>query len=199
MADDGKMNLDVFKIVCKALSRSDSLETMAEHLTQLLVGALEIKGSTLFVLNRDTKELEILASFGLSPTYLNKGPVMADRGICALLEGKPIIVRDVANDERLQYPAEAQEEGIGAIVSICIPFYGEVIGGLRLYHHRTWDISAQDLDYLFIMAEHVGLAMMFTRAVSALQAIEETMAGLPAELMPILGRGQDVRNPTGPA
>jgi len=183
MEGESKLNLDIFKVVCKSLSRSDSLETMAKHLTQLLVGALEIKGSTLFVLNSETKELEILASFGLSSNYLNKGPVMADRGICALFEGKPIIVRDITKDNRLQYPREAKEEGIGAIVSICIPFYDETIGGLRMYHHRPWDISEQDLDYLLIMVEHVGLAMMLMRAVGALQAIHETMADLPVELM----------------
>lgn len=189
MADESKMNLDVFKVVCKALSRSDSLETMAKHLTQLLVGAMEIKGCSIFVLNPDSKELEILASFGLSPNYLNKGPVMVDRGICALYEGKPIIVRDISKDERLQYPGEAKEEGIGAIVSICIPFYEETIGGLRLYHHRPWDISPQDLDYLLIMAEHVGLAMMFTRAIGALQAMDQTMADLPVEFGPLLEKG----------
>ncbi len=189
MGTEHKMNLDIFKVVCKALSRSDNLDTMAKHLTQLLVGALEVKGCTIFVLNPDTKELEILASFGLSPNYLNKGPVMADRGICALWEGKPIIVRDIRKDERLQYPKEAEEEGIGAIVSICIPFYEYTIGGLRLYHHRPWDISDQDLDYLLIMVEHVGLAMMFTRVVGALQSMNETMADLPVELMSLLEKG----------
>lgn len=189
MAAESKINFDIFKVVCKALSQSDSLETMTKHLTQLLVGALEIKGSSVFVLNPDTKEMEVLASFGLSPNYLNKGPVMVDRGICAFFEGKPIIVRDISKDDRLQYPKEAKEEGIGAIVSICIPFYEETIGGLRLYHHRPWDISEQDLDYLLIMVEHVGLAMMFTRVVGALQSMNETMADLPVELDPLLGRG----------
>ncbi len=185
---ENKLNLDIFKVVCKALSRSENLRTMTKHMTQLLVGAMEIKGSTVFVLNPETKKLEVLASFGLSPDYLNKGPVMADRGICAIYEGGPVIVRDVSKDDRLQYPAEARQEGIGAIVSICIPFYEETIGGLRLYHHEQWDISDHDLDYLSIMVEHVGLAMMFTRVVSALQSIEETMGDLPVELDPLLGR-----------
>jgi len=188
MNSENKLNLDIFKVVCKALSRSDNLGTMANHMAQLLVGAMEIKGCTIFVLNPETKELEGLASFGLSPAYLNKGPVMADKGICAIYEKKPIIVRDVSKDDRLQYPEEAKEEGIGAIVSICIPFYEETVGGLRLYHHEPWDISDHDLDYLLIMVEHVGLAMMFTRVVSVLQSIKETMGDLPAELDPLLGR-----------
>ncbi|MBW1788072.1 MAG: GAF domain-containing protein [Deltaproteobacteria bacterium] len=187
MESNDKMNLDIFKVVCKALSKSENPDAMTKHLVQLLVGALEIKGSTIFVLNKETKELEVLASFGLSPDYLNKGPVMADRGICAMLAGKPIIVRDVNHDDRLQYPDDAKEEGIGAIVSICIPFHEHIIGGLRLYHHKPWDISDHDLDYLFIMVEHVGLAMMFSRVVDGLRSINETMVDLPEELALFLG------------
>jgi len=188
MASKDKIDLEVFKVVCTALSQSDDLDGMTNHLVQLLVGAMEIKGSTIFVLNNETKELEILASFGLSPDYLNKGPVMSDRGICALLERKPILVRDINDDDRLQYPDEAREEGIGAIVSICIPFREDIIGGLRLYHHKPWDISDHDLDYLLIMAEHVGLAMMLARILGSLWSINEAMADLPPELAPFLGR-----------
>ena len=189
MTDKDKMNLEIFKVVCKALSQTDDLGGMADNLVRLLVGAMEIKGSTIFVLNNETKELEVLASFGLSPDYLNKGPVMSDRGICALLEGKPIIVRDINEDSRLQYPDEAREEGIGAIVSICIPFREHIIGGLRLYHHSPWDISAHDLDYLLIMAEHVGLAMMLAGAIGSLWSINEAMTNLPAELASFLRNG----------
>jgi len=188
MAGKDKMNLEIFKVVCKAFSQSDNLDGMANHFVQLLVGAMEIKGSTIFILNDETKELIRLASFGLSPSYLNKGPVMADSGICALIEKKPIIVRDINADDRLQYPDEAREEGIGAIVSICIPFQEHIIGSLRLYHHRPWDISNHDLDYLLIMVEHVGLAMMLTRILGNLWSINEAMADLPPELAPFLGR-----------
>ena len=188
MVSKDKIDLEVFKVVCTALSQSDDLDGMTNHLVQLLVGAMEIKGSTIFVLNNETKELEVLASFGLSPDYLNKGPVMSDRGICSLLEGTPIIVRDINDDDRLQYPDEAREEGIGAIVSICIPFKEHKIGGLRLYHHKPWDISDHDLDYLLIMAEHVGLAMMLARVLGSLWSINEAMADLPSELVPFLGR-----------
>ncbi len=186
MEDKHRINLDVFKVVCKAVSQSHSLDTMLGQLTQLLVGALQIKGCTIFALNQNTNELEILASFGLSPSYLSKGPILADRGLCALLEGKPIIVRDVSADDRLQYPEEAKKEGIGAIVSICIPFSGRTIGGLRLYHHSPWDISDQDLDYLLILAEHLGLAMMFEVAVGALRNVNESISRLPDELKPFV-------------
>ncbi|HDZ24416.1 MAG: GAF domain-containing protein [Thermoplasmata archaeon] len=182
MAREQKLNLEVFKVVCKALSHSDDLTTMAEHFTQLLVGVLEIKGSTIFVLNPETKELEILASFGLSTAYLNKGPVMLDKGICAFAAEEPIIIPDVSKDDRLAYPEEAKKERIRSIVSVCIPFRDHIIGGLRLYHNQSWYISEEDLSYLLLLAENLGLLIMFTRLVRTLESINQVMANVPKEL-----------------
>ena len=66
MVVEEKIDIDIFKVVFRAIAKSDNLEIMANHLTQLLVAALEIKGCTLFALNSETEELEVLASFGLS-------------------------------------------------------------------------------------------------------------------------------------
>ena len=182
MAKEQKLNMDVFRVVCKAFSHSDNLTTMAEHFTQLLIGVLEIKGCTIFVLNPETKELEILASFGLSTAYLNKGPVMLDKGICAFEAEKPIIIPDVRKDDRLAYPEEAKKEGIRSIVSVCIPFRDHIIGGLRLYHSEIWDISEDDLSYLLLLAEYLGLLIMFTRLLRTVESINHVMANVPKEL-----------------
>ena len=81
MAVENKIDINIFKIVTRAIAESDDLVIMANHLIQLLVSALEIKGCTLFALNSVTKELEVLASFGMSINYMNKGPVVFDKSI----------------------------------------------------------------------------------------------------------------------
>ena len=100
MPVEEKIDIDVYKVVFRAIAESDSLEIMASHLTQLLVAALEIKGSTLFALNPETQELEILASFGLSMKYLNKGPLLTGKSIGATLKKEPIVIRDVKKSHR---------------------------------------------------------------------------------------------------
>ncbi len=81
MAVNDKIDMDVFKVVTRAVWRSDNLDTMAKQMTQLLVSALDIKGAAIFALNHETEELELLASFGLSVHYLNKGPILFDQSI----------------------------------------------------------------------------------------------------------------------
>jgi len=152
---------------------------MTHHLSQLLVAALDIKGCTIFILNPTTKELERLASFGLSATYMSKGPVLSDKSISSALGGTPVIVRDVTRDDQLQYPKEAIEEGIAAIFSIPIRFSGDTLGVLRLYHSRVWDISEQDCESLLILAEQIGLSLQYTRLLNAVQTVNDAIEGIP--------------------
>ena len=171
MPAEEKIDIDLFKVVFKAMAQSDNLEIMANHLTQLLVATLEMKGCTIFAINPETEELEVLASFGLSMGYVHKGPILKDKSIGATLEGEPIVIRDINKTDRLQYPEDAKKEGIGAIVSIPIKFYDSVIGALRLYHHEVWDISEKDVDSLSVLARNIGLAMAYTRMLKTVKKI----------------------------
>ena len=143
MVAEDRINMDIYKVVTRAIAASDNLEDMATQLTQLLVGALGIKGSTIFVLNPATEE--------------------------------PIVIRDVTESDRLQYPKDAQKEGISAIVSLPIRLHGKLIGVLRLYHYEQWDVSERDLDSLMIFTENIGLALMYTRLLQALKSVKETV------------------------
>ncbi len=173
-----KINIDIFKVITRAITESNDLGIMANHLTQLMVGTLDIKGCTIFVLDPDTKELEVLASFGLSIGFMSKGPVLSDKSVSFLLKGKPVVITDIAASDRLQYPQETDQEGIRAIASVPIMLYGSNIGVLRLYHHEPWDVSEQDLDSLFLLAEHIGLAMTYTRLRNALQSAKDTITNI---------------------
>lgn len=185
MGNQDRIDVEVFKIVSKAIAASDNLEIMTNHLSQLLVAALEIKGCAIFVLNSETKELETLASFGLSTEYLTKGPVQADKSISAALNGSAVIVPDIGKDDILQYPAEAKKEGIVSILSVPIRFAAEVLGVLRLYHGEVWNISDRDVDSLLALSELIGLSLRYTRLLNALQTIHASIRELPLELPPI--------------
>ncbi len=104
---------------------------------------------------------------------------MSDRSISSALEGKPVIIQDVSIDNRLQYPKEAKEEGIAAILSIPIRFAGEALGVLRLYNHDVWEVSERDCDSLLILAEQIGMSMQYTRLLNVVRSIKEALAELP--------------------
>ena len=188
MNSEIKIGLQTFKAVTKSIAHSDNLDTMSSHLTQLLVAGMDIQGCAIFVLNPDSQELEILASFGLSVKYLTKGPLSAPRSITETFAGKTVVIPDVSDGNQLQYPQEAEAEGIRAIVSLPIVFSDEVIGILRLYHHEIWHVSEEDLDSLMHLSDNVALAMTYTRLLNGFQAIAEVLEqALPRKFLTEIG------------
>ena len=91
MAVQSKIDLEIFQVVFEVITKSENADTMANQLTQVLVGALGIKGATIFVLNPELEELEILASSGLSINYVNKGPILVDKSIKLSSNREPVI------------------------------------------------------------------------------------------------------------
>ena len=170
MAARDKITIDIYQVLAHAASLNEDADLMAEHLTQLLVSAMDLKACTIFLLNEESGELERLNSYGLSVHYMNKGRVFAGRSI-GPLNDEPIIVRDVADTDLLQYPEAAVEEGIGAIVSVPIKHAERVIGSIRIYHHKPWQISDRDLESLVVFGEIVGMAMMHVRLLNTLWSI----------------------------
>lgn len=170
-----KIDKDILLGMCRSVESTDDPQAMASTLTQMIVAGLEIKGCSIFILNRKTSQLEALASSGLSPKYLNKGPINADKDLAAAMKGEPILIKDAAQDGRLQYPQEAAEEGIGAVFSFPMHFSGDVIGILRLYHREPWDLSPHDEYMLLMLAGHLGLALLYARALNTLQAVGEAL------------------------
>lgn len=192
MVVQAKISMETFKAVCKAFARAENLDVMANYLAQLLVSTLEIKGCAILVLNPETNELELLASFGLSPKYLAKGPIVADKSIAANIKGKSVIVADVTKNKSIQYPEEAKKEGITAIVSIPIVFLDEVVGALRLYHYEVWHVSERDLDSLHLLANNLGVHMTNTRLLNAIQSMSEVIhSALPEALLPLLIKARE--------
>ncbi len=189
MVTESKINIDLFKAVTKSIAHSEDLDVMSNHLTQLLTSYLDIKGCAIFILNSVTDEMEILASFGLSAKYLTKGPLSMPKSIRETFRGNPVIIPDVSRHKGLQYPEEAEKEGITAIVSLPVVFMKEVIGVLRLYHYREWDLSDQDMDSLMALSDNIGLAMTFIRYHNAVHSIAEVIGNtFCVELTPKFGK-----------
>ncbi len=170
-----RINHEVIKLVNNTITKSNDLNVMADQITQLLVAALGIKGATIYVLNARRDELEILSTCGLSVEYMNKGPILVDRSIKLAPNRKPVIVADVSQSNALQYPERAKSEGVNAIVSLPVLVREAVIGAVRLYHSQQWDISTEDLEHLEVICGSLGMALMYYRLATAVEAIKETV------------------------
>ncbi|MGD9825276.1 GAF domain-containing protein [Desulfobacter sp.] len=87
----------------------------------------------------------------------------------------PVIIKDTQKSDLLQYPEKAQDEGIRGIVSLPINIRGKVIGALRIYHSKVWDLSEEELSFLEVLTHNVGMALMYFRLSTTVQEIKESV------------------------
>lgn len=149
--------------VTKAISHSMDPEEVALMTVESVQTVLEAKGCALFLIDKKTNELKIGASFGLSEGYLTKGPISALKSIAQSLEEGPVAIYDVMDDPRLQYPQEAQKEGIASILSVPMIVGGKVIGAMRVYTAEKWDFTLEDVNFVQAIAQIAGICIAMAR------------------------------------
>jgi signal transduction protein with GAF and PtsI domain len=178
MTEQNRINLEIYKLLVRTISEANDLEVMATRLTQILVGALGIKGAALYILDPDREELELLASAGLSINYVNKGPILVDKSIKIESNRKPVIISDTQSSDKLQYPDKAKEEGVRAIISHPIIMRGKIIGSLRLYHFQQWELSEEEMTFVATLSQNLGVALMYFRVANAILNVKETVSDI---------------------
>ncbi len=157
------VNYDTLITISRSLSKSREPEEIVRKTVESIHSALNLKGCALFLINRETKELEVAASAGLSREYLNKGTVSALRSIADSLKEGPVAVYDVGDDPRIQYPEAAKKEGIASILSIPIMIGDDAIGAVRAYTAEKWEFTLDDVNFVQALAQIAGIMIEMSR------------------------------------
>ncbi len=162
-----EINYHTLNAICDLISSAREMEDVAYVVVRQLHETLGLKGCALMLLEHRSKELMVAASHGLSTTYLNKGPLSSLKSISASLQDGPVAIYNVSDDPRLQYPDEAEEEGIKSILSVPMVIRERPLGVLRLYTAEPWEFTMQDLTFVTAIALMVGLALDGLRSTQA--------------------------------
>ena len=165
----------------KAISSSLNLNEVLDLIVKSVVNLLDVKGCGVNLLDAPGKRLETRVACGLSEDYLAKGPIFADKSITETIEGKTVFIQDVSNDARIQYPTEAQNEGIVSILSIPLKAKDQVIGVLRVYTGVVREFTDKEMDLMYKLAEQAGIAVMNAKLY---QGIKNDYESLKKELPP---------------
>jgi GAF domain-containing protein len=158
-----RIYLESYQNICKAISSSLALDEVLDLIVTNAVKVMNVKASMLRLLNKDSQQLEVAASYGLSEGYINKGPVEYDQSISDALSGKAVSIYDITSDTDAMYRKEAEEEGIRSILSIPVRFKDEMIGILRMYTSEPVKYKDEDLKFMTAIAEQAAIAIVNAR------------------------------------
>ena len=172
------INYETLIRISKSISHSKEPEEVVLMTVEGIKTALGVKGCALFLINRKTDELEVAASHGLSNEYLNKGPLSALKSIAQSLEDGPVAIYDVTDDPRIQYPEEAQKEGIVSMLSVPIIMHEKLIGALRIYTSEPWELSLEDVSFAQALAQLAGMAIEMSRLYQGQKEVIDILKGM---------------------
>jgi len=157
------INYDTLLKITGAISATRDPEDIVALTVESVKTAMDLKGCTLFLINRKTDELKVAGSYGLSRNYLEKGPISSLQSIAESFNEGPVAIYDVTDDPRIQYPEEAITEGISSILSVPITLHDRVIGALRVYSSEPWEFTLDDVNFVHAVAQIVGMSIDLCR------------------------------------
>jgi len=126
-------NALLFLDLASNINSSLEIKEILNNLTGGICTALGMKGAAIRLLDKESGELKLVASCGLSDAFLNKGPVSSTKSAVQALKGETLVIEDATTDKRIQYKKEMKKEGIVSMIVTPIKSREAIIGVLRLY------------------------------------------------------------------
>jgi signal transduction histidine kinase len=202
MATPSKISVfyNTFREISSLVHSSSDVREILELVVWKASEMLNAKGALLRILNLQTKEFELSAAYGLSETYLSKGPVTQQNIINDYYKKKPFaIIDDILTDKRIQYPQEAHQEGIRMILDLPLVFRDNIAGLLRVYFPALRQFEEDEHDFAVALAQQCACAIDKARLIEEQQARYDQLA-LHTEKLSALGRmaagiAHEINNP----
>jgi len=145
--------------VAASLNSSDNPNEVLKRVVEKMAKALGVKGCALLLVTSDKKQLKYATSYGLSESYIKKGPLQIDKRFEEVLKGNYVITPDTISDSRLQYPEEAKKEGISSIISLPMKLKGKTIGAVCVYCTKPARFSDDDIYFASGVANLGAIAL----------------------------------------
>ena len=153
---------DSFRNIAHNINTSLELKEVLNTLLLSSVDTLNVKAGSIRLLGPTRQTLHLVAAYGLSKQYLQKGAVKValspiDQRV--LEEGEPVILTDVTEETGFQYPEEARAEGIRSVFIIPLRVKEDVVGVLRMYSSKIRQFSPEEILYATAMADLGAVAI----------------------------------------
>ena len=172
-------NTQLFLEMAASINSSLDIKEILHKLTAGLSETLGMKGVAIRLLNKENEAFNLVASHGLSESFLNKGPVSAAKCLSHALKGETKVIEDVATSKEIQYRKETLKEGIVAMLCVPIRSKDDIIGVLRLYSDVKRDFPEDTIMLVNALAHQGGLAI---QNASMLMLLQEDKTSLEKEI-----------------
>jgi GAF domain-containing protein len=158
--------------IAEALSSSLELEPMLQQVLHSTVEGMWLMAGSIRLLDPKRRTLHLVAAYGLSKAYLDKGEEHVARSEIdrRVLKGEAVVLHDVEHDSGFEYPEEATREGIRSILVVPLKVKDRPLGVMRVHSGRPRHFGLVAITFLRSIADLVGLAIENAELYGALKA-----------------------------
>lgn len=161
--------------VAEAVNSTLELSQVLERLVRQTAEALGVRACSIRLLDESGARLHVAAVYGLSDAYVQKGDLILEQNPLAreVIAGRTVVVNDVTTDTRLQYPQQALEEGIYAMLSAPLRGKQGALGLIRAYSVEVNHFTPDDAEFLNAIARQGSIAIENALAHAALGKLDQ--------------------------
>jgi GAF domain-containing protein len=143
----------------KTINATYELDKILDLIVTRLPAVMNLKAATIRLMEAKKGKLKLEAAYGLSQSYLERGPLDEELATYYLKQGEPVVIPDAREDIHTIYHEAAEAEGITSILAVPISVQDEIIGILRLLSAETRYFSHADIGFAMAVAEQGGVAI----------------------------------------
>jgi signal transduction histidine kinase len=145
----------------QTISATLDIQALVDNLTQSITQSLNAHGASVRLIEETTGRLILDSSYGLSENFLKKSPLELTLGAIEneVLASPPLVVDECGQDDRVQYPKAAMEEGIRSMVTVPLRWLGKPKGILSVYAQKSAHFSPADADLVMKIAGIASTAL----------------------------------------
>jgi signal transduction protein with GAF and PtsI domain len=172
-----KEQLKAFSEISKAISSDLSLDDILKLIVSVTARLLKSNICSIQLLNKDRKELIIKATQSISEEYIKKPPLKVGEGVSgrAVLENRPIAVKDITLEGEYKYHDLAKKEGLASLLCIPLSIKGRTIGVINLYTPKTHDFTRTEIEALSSIANLAAVAIENTELLDETVKVHEEL------------------------
>lgn len=165
--------VNVGQTINSALTLDDALRVITREACALM----DAKVASLLLLDETQEWLDLRASHGAGPAYLNKPRLSVAESLLGVVvrRRKPLQVEDVQVSNRYQNVEVARREGLVSLLSVPLVFRDQAIGALSVYTGEPHSFSNEEIRILSALADLSAIAIEKARLYERIVALEEAL------------------------
>jgi len=145
----------------RLLSSTLEPDAVLDNIVRTMAEVMNVKACSLRLLNPDGDELVLKATWGLSPSYLDKGPVLVEENPNdqAALRGQVVTIPDMRSHPHVRYGEAARQEGLVSSLSMGLVAKGEALGTLHIYTAEPHTFTDEEVRLFRSVANQAALTV----------------------------------------